>query len=77
MDKEFGIIFYNTVREFHNRYASKSENVRPMHKEEVVFYFAHLRTGIKHARWLEMQLDEKIAGVENALYPPGDSKGPN
>lgn len=74
MDKDFSIVFYNTIREYHHRYASQEcKEVVPVHKEEMLFYFAQLRAAIKFAHLLELQLDEKIAGIENATA--GISKG--
>lgn len=57
MDTSFACIFYNTIREFHNRYRSQD---REMHKEEMVFYLTHLRTATKHALLLEKELDGRI-----------------
>lgn len=63
MDQTLLPIFYNTIREFHNRYRSQD---REMHKEEMLFYLAHLRAGIKHAKWMELVMDGLITGAENA-----------
>lgn len=74
MDTGFAVILYNTVREFHNRYRHVDNSQdKIMHKEEVLFYLAHLRTCTKHAKWLELLIDEKIAGAENAANPSGVS----
>lgn len=61
MDSSFAVIFYNTIREFHNRYRSQD---REMHKEEIVFYLTHLRTATKHALVLEQQLEERLNAAD-------------
>jgi len=72
IDKDYAVILYNTIREYHNRYRHvDGTQDRPMHKEEMIFYMSHLRLCTKHAKSLELQLDEQIAGRENAANPSG------